>query len=56
MGVAARRQKRVIVAAKRIQTGKGYFMISAVADLYEIHPQTLRWLEKLETRHGWIHQ
>jgi MerR family transcriptional regulator/heat shock protein HspR len=34
------------VAAKRTGTGKGYYMISAVALKYDIHPQTLRLYER----------
>lgn len=32
--------------AKRTSTGKGYYMISAVALKYNIHPQTLRLYER----------
>ena len=32
--------------ARRTGTGKGYFMISAVAAKYNIHPQTLRLYER----------
>ena len=32
--------------ARRAGTGKGYFMISAVAAKYNIHPQTLRLYER----------
>src|SRR5207237_10388734 len=32
--------------AKRSGTGKGYYMISAVATKYNIHPQTLRLYER----------
>jgi MerR family transcriptional regulator/heat shock protein HspR len=32
--------------AKRTGTGKGYYMISAVAHKYSIHPQTLRLYER----------
>jgi MerR family transcriptional regulator/heat shock protein HspR len=32
--------------AKRAGTGKGYYMISAVAAKYNIHPQTLRLYER----------
>ena len=32
--------------AKRTATGKGYYMISAVALKYNIHPQTLRLYER----------
>jgi MerR family transcriptional regulator/heat shock protein HspR len=32
--------------AKRVGTGKGYYMISAVAAKYNIHPQTLRLYER----------
>jgi MerR family transcriptional regulator/heat shock protein HspR len=32
--------------AKRTGTGKGYYMISAVALKYDIHPQTLRLYER----------
>jgi MerR family transcriptional regulator/heat shock protein HspR len=32
--------------AKRTGTGKGYYMISAVAAKYNIHPQTLRLYER----------
>jgi MerR family transcriptional regulator/heat shock protein HspR len=32
--------------AKRTGTGKGYYMISAVASRYNIHPQTLRLYER----------
>ena len=32
--------------AKRVGTGKGYYMISAVAARYDIHPQTLRLYER----------
>ena len=31
---------------KRSGTGKGYYMISAVAEKYNIHPQTLRLYER----------
>jgi MerR family transcriptional regulator, heat shock protein HspR len=31
---------------KRVGTGKGYYMISAVAAKYNIHPQTLRLYER----------
>ena len=31
---------------KRTGTGKGYYMISAVAQKYDIHPQTLRLYER----------
>ena len=31
---------------KRTGTGKGYYMISAVAAKYQIHPQTLRLYER----------
>ena len=34
------------MAAKRAVTGKGYYMISAVASRYNIHPQTLRLYER----------
>jgi MerR family transcriptional regulator/heat shock protein HspR len=34
------------VAARRSGTGKGYYMISAVAQRYNIHPQTLRLYER----------
>jgi MerR family transcriptional regulator/heat shock protein HspR len=32
--------------ARRTGTGKGYYMISAVATKYDIHPQTLRLYER----------
>ena len=32
--------------AKRTERGKGYYMISAVAQKYNIHPQTLRLYER----------
>jgi MerR family transcriptional regulator/heat shock protein HspR len=32
--------------AKRVDRGKAYFMISAVAQKYDIHPQTLRLYER----------
>lgn len=32
--------------AKRTGTGRGYYMISAVASKYNIHPQTLRLYER----------
>jgi len=32
--------------AKRVRTGKGSYMISAVASRYNIHPQTLRLYER----------
>lgn len=32
--------------AKRVRTGKGSYMISAVAERYKIHPQTLRLYER----------
>ncbi len=31
---------------RRTSTGKGYYMISAVATKYDIHPQTLRLYER----------
>jgi len=34
------------MAAKRTAAGKGYYMISAVASRYHIHPQTLRLYER----------
>jgi len=34
------------VSAKKSVTGKGYYMISAVAARYNIHPQTLRLYER----------
>jgi MerR family transcriptional regulator/heat shock protein HspR len=34
------------VSAKRQGVGKGYYMISAVASKYNIHPQTLRLYER----------
>ena len=34
------------MSAKRTGTGKGYYMISAVALKYNIHPQTLRLYER----------
>ena len=34
------------MSPRRAKTGKGYYMISAVADKYEIHPQTLRLYER----------
>ncbi|MEZ5317626.1 MAG: helix-turn-helix transcriptional regulator [Vicinamibacterales bacterium] len=34
------------MAARRSVTGKGYYMISAVASRYNIHPQTLRLYER----------
>ena len=34
------------MAAKRTSTGRGYYMISAVAHKYSIHPQTLRLYER----------
>jgi MerR family transcriptional regulator/heat shock protein HspR len=34
------------VPRKRVTTGKGYYMISAVAARYNIHPQTLRLYER----------
>ena len=34
------------MATKRAKTGKGYYMISAVASKYNIHPQTLRLYER----------
>ena len=35
-----------IVSAKPKGTGRGYYMISAVASKYNIHPQTLRLYER----------
>src|SRR3954465_6054406 len=35
-----------MAAAKRTGNGKGYYMISAVAQKYNIHPQTLRLYER----------
>ena len=32
--------------SKRAERGKAYFMISAVAQRYDIHPQTLRLYER----------
>src|SRR5438094_200899 len=37
---------REIVSAKRTGVGRGYYMISAVANKYNIHPQTLRLYER----------
>jgi MerR family transcriptional regulator/heat shock protein HspR len=34
------------MATKRTSTGRGYYMISAVAAKYNIHPQTLRLYER----------
>ena len=34
------------MSAKKSVTGKGYYMISAVATRYNIHPQTLRLYER----------
>jgi MerR family transcriptional regulator, heat shock protein HspR len=38
--------REAIVAARRAGTGKGYYMISAVAAKYQIHAQTLRLYER----------
>ena len=32
--------------AKKTERGKAYFMISAVSQKYDIHPQTLRLYER----------
>src|SRR6201988_3724522 len=42
-GSCSRRSK---VATRRTGVGKGYYMISAVAAKYGIHPQTLRLYER----------
>ena len=34
------------MSVKKVGTGKGYYMISAVAAKYNIHPQTLRLYER----------
>src|SRR5690349_605474 len=38
--------RRRTMPAKRTGTGRGYYMISAVASKYNIHPQTLRLYER----------
>lgn len=43
--LGAGRPQRVVMANKR-GTGRGYYMISAVAAKYNIHPQTLRLYER----------
>ena len=32
---------------RRTKTGKGYYMISAVAEMHRVHPQTLRLYERV---------
>ena len=45
-GIAAREWRGAGAAATMKKTGKAYYMISAVAQKYNIHPQTLRLYER----------
>src|SRR5215216_1717500 len=39
-------RSRELTMAKKTERGKAYFMISAVSQKYDIHPQTLRLYER----------
>ena len=41
-----RRERAGVDVAKRAERGKAYYMISAVSQKYDIHPQTLRLYER----------